>query len=147
MKTLLLILISFFTLSLNAQIFKPLTVDLIAHKTKDVKVGETISPWLPRIAVSLTALAIDFTDKPILSHSLSSIGFGMSYGKYSIVNEKPYCNFSVNALLLTQIKIGDTENTKLGGALTIDVFNKLIGIGVGYVDKKALFLTMISFPL
>jgi len=136
----------------SQNLFKPLsTVVPYEIKAKGIvpKAGENVLPaiWMPRIAASITAIAVDFSESPALTVPLSSLGFGMSYGKYVVANEKPYCQFSVNALLLTQIKIGEEVSTKLGGALTVDVFNKLIGIGIGYVDKKALLLTTVSFPL
>jgi hypothetical protein len=46
---------------------------------------------------------------------------------------------------LTSVEIGGAQTTKLGGAVTVDVFNKIMGLGIGYIDKKAMLLTTISY--
>jgi hypothetical protein len=101
--------------------------------------------WLFRPSATLTAVAIDFSSGSVTSQSLSSVGLGVSYGKFSTVEEKAYCTYSFNALLLTSVKIGDEQSTSLGGAVTIDAFNKLVGFGVGYIDKSFMMLTTISY--
>jgi hypothetical protein len=105
-----------------------------------------ISKWSFKPAATLTAVAIDVSDiKNSLSQSLSSIGLGLRYGNYETVDNTAYCNYSFNALLLTSIKIGETTSTKLGGAITVDVFNNLLGGGIGYINNKLLLLTTISY--
>jgi hypothetical protein len=126
--------------------FKPVTTDAVYSQlsvkgTDDATSG---SVWLFRPSATLTAMAIDFSEKPALSKSLSSVGFGLSYGKFTTIDDKAYCTWSANALLLTSIKLGEVESTALGAALTVDVFNKFIGAGVGYLDKSFMFLTTIS---
>lgn len=76
--------------------------------------------------------------------TLSSVGTGVSYGNFTQVNGQPYCNYSLNAALLTQIKLDGVTSTNFGAAITGDVFNKFIGAGVGYIDKHVLFLTSVS---
>jgi len=151
MKKITLILVTLLiAVNINAQnLLKPLTTDMIMNKMelKTLGVGEVTNVWIPRISVAFTALAIDFSQKPVLSQSLSSVGFGMSFGRYSVINEKPYCDLSVNALLLTSIKIADIESTHLGIAATLGLFNNLINIGGGYINKKLLLLTMVAIPL
>jgi hypothetical protein len=98
--------------------------------------------FLFRPAITLTAFAVDFSNKPANLTSLTSAGFGLSYGKFSI--ENAYCYYSVNALLLTEYKIGGTESVKLGAAITVDAYNKLIGVGVGYINNHFMPLVTIS---
>lgn len=127
--------------------FKP--VDAVINKQNifmysfDENVSESV--WLFRPSVTLTAVAIDLSSKPAVSKSLSSAGFGISYGKFTTINNEAWCNYSVNALMLTGLKLGDVQQTDFGAALTIDIFNKLIGCGVGYIDKKVILLTTISY--
>jgi predicted small secreted protein len=95
-----------------------------------------------RPVITLTAFAIDFSNKPATLASLTSAGFGLSYGKFS--TEDAYCYYSVNALLLTEYKIGGTEGVKIGAAITVDAYNKLIGAGVGYINNHIMPLITIS---
>ena len=103
----------------------------------------TSTQLLFRPAFTLTALAIDFSQKPANFASLTSAGFGFSYGKFSIIDA--YCYYSVNALLLTEYKIGGVESMKVGAAITIDAYNKFIGAGVGYVNNHIMPLITISY--
>lgn len=135
-----------------SQMFKPLS-KVVPYEIKSKGIspveGDVILPsvWLPRIAASVSALSVNLSEKGAISKPLSALGFGCSYGKYVVANDKPYCMFSINALLITQIKVGEEYSPKLGGAVTFDVLNKFIGLGVGYVDKSALLLINVSLPL
>ena len=91
--------------------------------------------WRP--TVSLNAYAVNLNDTDVTT-SFTSAGIGVSYGKYSIVNDKAYCTFSVNGLLMTSVKIGDTTETDFGLGVTVDVFDKFIGIGTAYIGKDFL---------
>jgi|ERR1035437_2658654 predicted small secreted protein len=96
-----------------------------------------------RPAITLTAFAIDFSQKPANLSSFTSAGFGLSYGKFSTIDA--YCYYSVNALLLTDYKIGGTEGIKVGAAITVDAYNKLIGAGVGYINGHVMPLITLSY--
>lgn len=125
--------------------FKPVKLDQI--NTISLKSTDELSTyaWLFRPSATLTAVAIDFSSGSVKSQSLSSVGLGVSYGKFSTVEDKAYCTYSFNALLLTSVKIGDEQSAALGGAVTVDAFNKLVGFGVGYIDKSLMMLTTISY--
>ena len=115
--------------------------------TKELRVNShavapSITQFLFRPAFTLTAFAIDFSEKPANLTSLTSAGFGISFGKFS--TEDAYCYYSVNALLLTEYKIGGTESVKIGAAITVDAYNKLIGAGVGYINNHIMPLITIS---
>lgn len=133
--------------------FKSTTAETVNQKISekeiqlrtDAEVVSSESAWFFRPTVTLTAVAVDFSTKPVTTKSLSSVGMGISYGKFSVVNEKDYCNYSINALLLTGVALNDEMSTRIGGALTVDVFNKLIGFGAGYLDKSFMLLTTISY--
>jgi hypothetical protein len=96
-----------------------------------------------RPAFTITFAAIDLSEKPAVVKSLESAGVGISYGKFSS-KDNAYCYYSVNALLLTSYKIGGVESVKIGGAITADIFNKIIGGGVGYIDGHFMPLITIS---
>jgi len=127
--------------------FKPVDVVLDSKATFKATDEPVIDKgiWLFRPSVALTAVAFDFSGKDPVSVSLNTLGFGASYGKYSEVNEVAYCTYSFNAFLLTSVEIGGAQTTKLGGEVTVDVFNKIMGLGIGYIDKKAMLLTTISY--
>ena len=91
----------------------------------------------------VTFAAIDFYEKPAIIKSLEIVGIGLSYGQYD-ANDEAYCNYSINGLLISKYKFGDKETVKIGGAITIDVFNKFIGGGVGYIDGKFMPLITLS---
>jgi hypothetical protein len=91
----------------------------------------------------LSFAAIDFYEKPAVIKSLEIAGVGISYGKFSADNQA-YCEYSVNALLISSYKFGDVQGVKIGGAITADIFNKLIGGGVGYIDGKFMPLITLS---
>jgi hypothetical protein len=149
-KLSLIVMMVFITIGLNAQkpfegFFKPIQKEDInivnLREYRDLGEFNTYS-WIFRPAATVTAVAIDFEGN---SHSFSSFGIGLSYGKFTVVDDKPYCNYSFNALLLTGAEIGGEQKTSLGGALTVDVFNKIIGGGIAYIDKKAMLLTTLSY--
>jgi hypothetical protein len=151
MKKILLIMIAFtFAISANAQLkgfFSPID-DVVVKQSvvRDISVStEGISPWLLRPYFSLTAAAVQFGGGTPKTYALNSFGLGVSYGKYGEVSTKAYCYYSVNLSLLTQVELSGVMSTAFGGALTIDVFDKIIGIGVGYLDKHVMLLTTISY--
>jgi hypothetical protein len=100
--------------------------------------------FIVRPSVVATLAAIDFSQTPAKFTSLSFVGFGLSLGKYS-ADDKAYCYYSVNGLVLTSIKIGDTETAKLGFAVTADVYNKLFGGGIGYINGHVMPLITMSY--
>ena len=100
---------------------------------------------LMRPSLFLTALAIDLSEKQL--KTVSSVGIGLSVGNFSEVNGEAYCNYSINAALLTDIKFEDTETLKnqFGAAITVDAYNKLVGVGVGYINKTVMPLITVSY--
>jgi hypothetical protein len=149
-KLLLIAIVCAFAISANAQLkgfFSPIdnvVVERSSIKDVGVRLGD-VSPWLLRPYFSLTAAAIQFGGGTPKTYALNSFGLGVSYGKYGEVNTKAYCYYSVNLSLLTQVELSGVMSTAFGGALTIDVFDKIIGIGVGYLDKHVMLLTTISY--
>lgn len=95
-----------------------------------------------RPSISLTAFAVDFSGKSAALTSLTSAGFGLSYGKFSTIDG--YCYYSVNAQVLTSYKIGETQSVNVGAAITVDAYNKMIGAGVGYINNHFMPLITIS---
>ena len=136
-----------FAITINAQspfkgFFKPVSTNLVFANQSAILGGTDI--WLFRPSISLTAVAVQFGGGQPVMQTLSSVGTGISYGNFTQIDGKPYCNYSVNVALLTQIKIDGVTSANFGAALTGDVFNKLIGAGVGYIDKHVLLLTSVS---
>jgi hypothetical protein len=160
-QILLIVTLLFFVVTLNAQsswhgFLKPIksVVRENNQKIEDInfKFGISGSDSLvitptdymffrPTFIISFAA--IDFYEKPVVVKSLEIAGLGISYGKFS-AEDNAYCLYSVNALLITSYKIGGVENVKIDGAITVDVFNKFIGGGCGYVDGKFMPLITIS---
>ena len=89
-----------------------------------------------RPAAALTAVLVEFNSDTPLSSSLSAIGFGVSYGKYThTLDGENYCNFAINGSLWTSMLIGEDADTKMGLSVTGEVLNRLIGLGpVLYLD-------------
>lgn len=133
-------------LFVNAQFFTP--VDKVVreklHRQSFMLTEQTGNVWLIRPSVSLTAVAIQFGEKTEVL-ALNSVGTGISYGKFTLIDGKSYCNFSVNAALLTQVILNEETSLNMGGAIVADVFNKAIGFGVGYLDKHVMLLTTLSY--
>jgi hypothetical protein len=161
-KILMTIALLMFAITLNAQsswhgFLKPINLvvqqDLqlrnanlkVTYPNLEIATSNTLLLFRP--SFSLTAFALDFSQKPATISSFSSIGFGISYGKFAtdVDKDKAYCYYSVNALILTSYKVGSTESVKMGGAVTADVFNKLIGAGVGYINGHVMPLVTLSY--
>jgi hypothetical protein len=94
------------------------------------------SVFLFRPSASLTAVLIEFNSPTPLSHSLSAIGFGVSYGKYTLdASGNSYCNYAVNGSLWTSMLIGENVGSKMGLSVTGEILNRLIGLGpILYLD-------------
>ena len=129
--------------------FKPADAVVKASIVKAADTDEVKPAWFFRPSVSLTAMAIDFSQDEPVSLSLSAMGFGISYGKFTTVNDQAYCNYSFNLALLTTMDFANSQETHMGVSGTVDVFNKLVGAGVGaYLDAgkvKPLLLMTISY--
>ena len=130
---------------------KPVELNPKVQKMVTRAVGE-VSPtkdfvWLFRPAVMLTATSVNFHGGSAETKALSSIGTGLSLSKFVTVNEKPYSQLSVNALMLTAITIDDASSTTFGAAVTVGLFNGLFNFGGGYLEKGFVLLigTQISF--
>lgn len=103
--------------------------------------------WLFRPAVELTATSVNFRSGSAETKFLSSVGTGVSLAKYITVDEKPYCQLSLNLLLLTGITVNQVESTSFGAAGTIGLFNNIFNGGVGYLDKGFVLLIGTSLRL
>jgi hypothetical protein len=110
---------------------------------QDVPVEAVSNVWLMRPYVNITAQAYDVKDKT--TGSFLAQGMGLSYGKYSTVNGKAWCNLSVNGSLLTQVQLGDIVQAQFGGALSVGLFDNLLCLGAGYVDKSFLLLLGVGY--
>ena len=94
----------------------------------------TSGSWLFRPSLSLTAVLVDLKTKDI--SSMTSVGTGISYGNFTTTNGTAYCNYSFNASLLTKVDISGTTTANFGAAISGDIFNKTIGLLVGYLGTS-----------
>jgi hypothetical protein len=125
--------------------FKPAKEVVQTNYMVSSDVNAATSHWVFRPSLTLTAVAIQLGGSQPLSQSLKSVGTGISYANFSVVNGNPYCNYSLNASLLTQIVLSGQTSETFGASLTADVFNKVIGAGLGYLNQKVFLLTTISY--
>jgi hypothetical protein len=145
------IIVSIFFLGngfLNAQnkfsgFFRPID-EVVQNKTIERGGEITNHELIFRPAVVINAYALNLSEKSPVSTSFQSAGLGLSYGDYSTVNDKAYCNYSVNALIMTGITIGDNTKANIGFGLTFDVFDKFIGVGAAFIDKDFYLMLPIS---
>jgi hypothetical protein len=94
----------------------------------------TSGTWLFRPSLSLTAVLVDLKTKDV--ETLNSVGTGISYGNFTTTDGTAYCNYSFNASILTQVTISGTTTANFGGAISADVFNKTIGLLIGYLGTS-----------
>jgi hypothetical protein len=113
----------------------------------DTQTSNDSTVWLFRPIANVTALAISFNGGAAVTSPLSAIGTGISYAKFIPVNGQPYSQVAVNALILTNISLSSNQLTAIGGALTVSVWNNLFGIGIGYINNKAIALVNIGISL
>lgn len=135
----LLLVVSGFGQSKFGGFFKP--VDELVSKTK----GEATPQWLFRPYLSLTGMAVQFGGGETQVNSFNSVGLGVSYDRLTLVNDKAYCNLSVGASFLSQVELNGVINPKFGLAGTVSVFNKMFGVGIGYLDKHPMLLLNFSY--
>lgn len=103
--------------------------------TDSTYISTTTGTWLFRPSLSLTAVLVDLKTKEI--ETLTSVGTGLSYGNYTTSSSgTAYCSYSFNASLLTQVSISGTTTANFGGAISADVFNKTIGLLIGYLGTS-----------
>ena len=98
-------------------------------------------PFVVRPAIFGTLTGVQFGGGKPEVKAFDIFGAGVSLAKYSTVNEKVWCDYSFNATVITTVN----GNFKIGGAVTVDAFNKVIGIGVGYIDNHPMLLTIFSY--
>jgi hypothetical protein len=99
-----------------------------------VTTATTSTTFLFRPSVAVTGVLFDLKTKE--TQTLTGAGIGISYGSYTVTNGVSYCNYSFNASLLTQVKINSTTTANFGAAASIDVFNKVVGLLVGYLGTS-----------
>lgn len=138
-KLLILCLLIFGCLAATAQspfhgFFKPLPTDLF-HNVSYVKgdLSTTTGLWLFRFDASITAVQLEYnkTDKKWVTSPLSSVGPGLGYRHYVEVNDEPYCDFGVNALVLLGYGWTEISATNLSLVGTVN-FLEFINVGAGY---------------
>ena len=149
MKKLTLLLILLLPTLLHAQgfrgFFQPADKAIELNTVRSVGAAPNMNTWMFRPNVFITASAIQFGGGEPVMVSFKSSGMGISYGNFTTVNDKAYCSYSVNASVLTSVILGGETSTEWGAAVTGDVFNKLIGVGVGYLDGHTLLLLTVSY--
>ena len=123
--------------------FKPKTALTVHYLKADNQASTSI--WLFRPELSMTALAIQLGGSEPVVQSFNSIGSGISYA--NIDNSTGYCNYSFNAMLITKVNIGNISAVNFGGALTFDVYNKFISLGISYVSGHTYLISQISYSL
>lgn len=84
--------------------------------------------------VGVVGQAYNFKEKT--TGSFVASGLGGTWGKFSMVNDKAYCNIAVNVALLTQLQIGEITKTELGILGSVGFFDNLFNVGLGYVNKS-----------
>jgi hypothetical protein len=153
--TLLFIFILGSGMQLQAQsfrgFFKPVDVNPVVQKMT-LRVADAVPQkadyvWLFRPMVSVTATSVNFRGGVANTKALSSLGTGLSLSKYITVEEKPYCQLSVNALFLTGVNIENITELSIGGAVTLGLFNGVLNFGGGYIDKGFVLLLGTSITL
>jgi chromate transport protein ChrA len=112
--------------------FKVKKLQLDSTTTLTTPVASTSFLFRPSVAV--TGVLFDLKTKE--TQTLTGAGFGISYGSYTVTNGVSYCNYSFNASLLTAIKINDETTANFGVAASVDVFNKVVGLLVGYLGTS-----------
>ena len=119
--------------------FKPVTYDTPVFRNRDL--NQPASVWLFRPTVSLTALQFtwDKEAKAFQSTPFSSVGMGIGYQHYVDVNNEPYNNFGLNALVLMNQSTTDDPVT---ASLVVTVTAlRFISVGTGYdLGRKVVFL-------
>lgn len=116
--------------------FKPVPDDLFKNPTY-LKGVDTIvvknSVWLFRFDASITAVAVQYdkTTKNWVSSPLSSVGPGLGYKHYTLVNGKPYNDFGVNAIALVGYDWTNMSQVNLSLVGTVS-FLEYVNIGGGY---------------
>ena len=123
--------------------FKPVTYDTPRFREmREYSRGEfDMSIWLFRPTVSLTALQFtwDKEAKAFQSTPFSSVGMGIGYQHYIDVDNEPYNNFGLNALVLMNQSTTDDPVT---ASLVVTVTAlRFISVGTGYdLGRKVVFL-------
>ena len=125
--------------------FQPADKAIELNEIRSVGAAPSSRTVMFRPNVFITAEAVRFGGGEPQMVAFKSSGMGISCGWFSDVDGKAYCNYSVNASLLTSVILGGETSTEWGAAVTADVFNKLIGVGVGYLDCHPLLLLTVSY--
>lgn len=102
--------------------------------------------WLFRPTIAVTAMQF-FIESPVQVASLSQLGTGLSYARYTAKPDgTPYESFGANFLVLFSQDLAGVEPTKLSFAITGTAF-QYVSIGGGYSlgDKKFFILTGITY--
>jgi hypothetical protein len=106
--------------------------DLMRYKADGLNV--TVSKWVMRPAVTLSALQISKSTTPgkqVDVSSLTKAGMGLSYSHFVQQNGTPYNDFSVNAIFLFDVVPAGTTSINLSPVLTLSAL-QFVSVGVGY---------------
>lgn len=148
-KLYLLLLILGLSLPLMAQqpvgFFQPVPKNLFQVSGDRARANQSI--WLLRPTIEITAMQLTWNkeQKNFDISSLQSAGPGISYAHYISVNDEPYNNFSVNALLLFGLKPGETIQTTISTAVTLSAFEFVnLGVGRNFTTNKNFILTGVT---
>jgi hypothetical protein len=139
--------------SLNAQSFKRFfgSIDQVVAAQQEVMArakdtqADIEKVFLPRLSLSVTGFGLSFGGGKPTTQSFNSAGLGISYGEYTTVNGEAYCNYSFNIALLLAVEITGSTDVHAGVIGTVDVFNKFVGIGIGYLNKHPMLITSFSY--
>lgn len=100
---------------------------------------------LIRTYVSMTASAVQFGGGKPVVNALNSTGIGLTLGKFSDQNGKAYCDWALNGSLLTQVNLNGVQSLTMGGALSVGLFDNVLAVGVGYLDKHPMLLIGVGY--
>jgi len=108
----------------------------------DTTASNSLNQWFYRPQLFIAAMAIPLGESQPQISTLSGAGIGISYGSYNTLTN--YCNWSINASFLTQVNM-NKSTTNIGGAISVDCWNKIMGIGGAYAGNKFYILTTVSY--
>jgi len=124
--------------------FKPVPDNLFTN-TEYLKAGVSSaeSVWLFRFDAAITAVQLEYVkaDKKWVAAPLSSAGPGIGYRHYIQVNEQPYCNFGVNALLLVGYNWTEISTANLSLVGTVNFLDNVnVGGGYNFTNKAPVII-------
>jgi len=126
--------------------FQPVKNDIFARK-----VTETVTPsaWLFRPTVEVSAMQLIFTDTPgkvFDVSSFQSVGMGISYSHFILVNDLPYNNYGVSLFALFDAIPRETTSFNVSPVLAVNALEYLnFGAGYSIGTNKFFLLVGLSY--